>query len=84
MYFMQDGAPPHYATPVRTFLDQTFPSRWLGRRGAIEWLPRSPDLTPMDFFVWRVVKDEVDARKPSNVQEIKLYIIDSVNRINEN
>lgn len=84
MYFMQDGAPPHYASPVRTFLDQIFPSRWLGRRGAIEWPPRSPDLTPMDFFVWGVVKDDVYGRKPSTVREMKLYITDSFNRINEN
>ena len=50
LYFQQDGAPPHYALNVRTFLHQTFPQRWFGRRGSIEWPPRSPDLTPMDFF----------------------------------
>lgn len=50
LIFQQDGAPPHYAANVRTFLDETFPNRWIGRRGPIEWPPRSPDLTPMDFF----------------------------------
>ena len=75
---------PHYASPVRTFLDQIFPSRWLGRRGAIKWPPRSPDLTPMDFFVWGVVKDDVYGRKPATVREMKLYITDSFNRINQN
>ena len=31
-----------------------------------------------------VVKDYVYGRKPSNVREMKLYITDSFNRINEN
>ena len=48
--FQQDGAPAHYSTDVRSFLDETFPDRWIGRRGPIEWAPRSPDLTPCDFF----------------------------------
>lgn len=49
--FQQDGAPPHYTLEVRQFLDGHFPGRWIGRRGPIEWPPRSPDLTPLDFFV---------------------------------
>ena len=36
MIFMQDGAPPHYATSVRNFLNDEIPGRWLGRRGPFE------------------------------------------------
>lgn len=50
LFFQQDGAPPHYAMPVRNWLNERFPGKWIGRRGAIEWPPRSPDLTPLDFF----------------------------------
>ena len=50
LFFQQDGAPPHYALRVRSYLNEVFPQRWFGRRGSIEWPPRSPDLTPMDFF----------------------------------
>ena len=50
LFFQQDGAPPHYALRVRGYLNGVFPQRWFGRRGSIEWPPRSPDLTPMDFF----------------------------------
>ncbi|KAG8284706.1 hypothetical protein J6590_097215 [Homalodisca vitripennis] len=32
----QDGAPPHYDINVRTFFDEVFPKRWIGRRGAVE------------------------------------------------
>jgi hypothetical protein len=49
-HFMQDGAPPHFANAVRTWLHDHFPGQWIGRRGVHEWPPRSPDLTPFDFF----------------------------------
>jgi hypothetical protein len=55
--FVQDGAPAHYALTVRAFLDQNFPNRWIGRSSPfIRWPPRSPDLTPMDFFIWGHLK----------------------------
>ena len=59
MWFQQDGAPPHCATAVRNRLSEEFPRRWIGRRGEMEWPPRSPDLTPMDFAVWGIVKEKV-------------------------
>ena len=52
MIFMQDRALPHYATGVREWLDRKFPNRWMGRAGPIRWPARSPDLTPMDFWLW--------------------------------
>ena len=45
LWFMQDGAPPHYARVVREWLDLNF-DNWIGRRGTVEWGPRSPDLSP--------------------------------------
>lgn len=51
MWFQHDGAPPHFAQIVRTYLNEVFPNRWIGRRGPIEWPARSPDLTPLDFFM---------------------------------
>lgn len=52
IWFQQDGAPPHYAIEVRAYLNTVFPGRWIGRRGAIEWPARSPDMTPLDYFLW--------------------------------
>lgn len=37
LWFQQDGAPPHYSETVRQYLDNTFPNRWIERRGVIEW-----------------------------------------------
>lgn len=41
----------HYATFVRAYLDEVFPNRWISRRGMVELPSRSPDLTPLKYFV---------------------------------
>jgi hypothetical protein len=51
MWFQHDGAPTHFTNVVSEYKDETFGNRWIGRRGSITWPPRSPDLTPMDFFL---------------------------------
>ena len=53
----KDGAPPHWGSHFRRFLDATFPNRWIGRDGPTPWPPRSPDITPLNFFLWGYVKD---------------------------
>jgi len=44
--FQQDGAPPHWGSHVRRFLDATFPNKWVVRDGPTPWPQRSPDITP--------------------------------------
>jgi hypothetical protein len=44
--FQQDGALPHSRRDLRSYLDEALPSQWIGRRGTVEFLSRSPDLTP--------------------------------------
>lgn len=57
--FIQDGAPAHNSNTVRGWLDEHFPGRWIGTRGPVLWPPRSPDFTPMDFFLWGYLKNLV-------------------------
>ncbi|KAJ4451845.1 hypothetical protein ANN_03323 [Periplaneta americana] len=45
-----------------------FESRWIGRGGPIAWQARSPDLTPLDFFLWgcmevKVYQTEIASRE---------------------
>ncbi|XP_076237366.1 uncharacterized protein LOC143181061 [Calliopsis andreniformis] len=54
-----DGAPAHFGRSVREFLNNTYEDRWIGRLGPVAWPPRSPDLTPLDFFLWEYVKQKV-------------------------
>lgn len=77
VYFQQDGAPAHYARLVREYLDLVFPNRWIGRLGPIAWPPRSPDLTPLDFFLWGFLKDRVFRTVPDTLQEMEQRIRDN-------
>ncbi|PSN51876.1 hypothetical protein C0J52_11581 [Blattella germanica] len=59
----QDGAPPHFAVSVRTWLNELFLNRWIGRGSRdlpapLPWPPRSPYLTTPDNALWGVIKDE--------------------------
>lgn len=71
MWLQQDGAPPHYAREVRQHLNERFPNRWIGRGGAIAWPPRSPDLNPLDFFIWGYFKEVVYQRENNTEQELR-------------
>lgn len=79
--FQQDGAPPHYALAVRAYLDYEFPERWIGRRGSIEWPARSPDLSPLDFFLWGHLKSIVYKTPPANLAELRQRIVDECAKI---
>ena len=57
--FMQDQAPPHYASSVREFLNKKFPSRVISRGCDIAWPARSPDLNPLDFWFWGMLKAKI-------------------------
>jgi hypothetical protein len=57
--FQQDGAPPYFHKEVTNFLNRKFTEKWIGRVGPVTWPPRSPDLTPLDFFFWGYIKDAV-------------------------
>ena len=51
-----------HALPV--ILNRVLQQRWIGRAAKgdnhlLPWPPRSPDLTPCDFFLWGFVKDSV-------------------------
>ena len=64
LIFEQDSASPHFHQNIPDHLNATLPGRWNDRAGhhdlpIVVWPPRSPDLTPCDFFLWGYVKDIV-------------------------
>ena len=81
--FQQDGAPPHWGLIVRDFLNETFPNRWIGRNGPAPWPPRSPDITPLDFFLWGYVKDRVYRTPVLDVETLQSRIIEVLATVNE-
>jgi hypothetical protein len=59
IHFQEDGAPPHYLGKVREYNNTLFPCQWIGREAPRAWSPRSPDLTPLDLFLWGFLKGRV-------------------------
>jgi hypothetical protein len=61
------GLPRSSATlssTVQKFLDTTFSGRQTGRGGSTAWSPRSPDLTPTDFFLRRYGQHRCTPHRP--------------------
>ncbi|GFW88731.1 putative transposable element [Trichonephila clavipes] len=56
LWFQQDGATCHTARATIYLLKGTFGDRLISRFGPVNWLPRSCDLTPLDYFLWGYVK----------------------------
>jgi hypothetical protein len=48
----QDGTLSHFCHHVRNRLGRQMAGRWIGRGKPIAWSSTSPDLTPLDFFLW--------------------------------
>ncbi|KZC10809.1 hypothetical protein WN55_01821 [Dufourea novaeangliae] len=59
MWFQQDGCPAHSARIITQFLNVTFGDRWIGCAGNHKWPACSPDLTPLDFYLWGKLKQQV-------------------------
>ncbi|KAL4126443.1 hypothetical protein QTP88_010665 [Uroleucon formosanum] len=74
MIHQHDGAPPHFSRAIRQHLNETFTS-WIGRGGTIPWPPRSPDLTPLDFFVWGYLKERVYQQEVDSEAELRQRIL---------
>lgn len=70
LWFQHDGAPAHFSRAVREHLNNTYRECWIGRGGHVAWPPRSPDLTPMDFFLWGHVKSVVYSTPVATRQEL--------------
>ena len=81
--FQKDGEPPHRGLPVRQFLNKTFLDRWIGRDRPISWPPRSPDITPLDFFLWGYVKDIMYRTKVRDITDLKQRISYAIATIDE-
>ena len=47
------------------------------------WPPRSPDITPLDFFLWGYVKDSVFSTPVPDITNLKARIKDAFGTITE-
>ena len=78
---MQDGDPPHFSWFVTDVVNERFPDAWIGKGGPIPWPPRSPDLSPLDFFLWGYIKNTVYAEKIRNIQHLQDRITSAIETV---
>lgn len=81
--FQQDGAPPHYSIQARQFLTSQLPENRIVSRGVGHtWPPRSPDLSPLDYYLWGTLKARVyHAFIPRTIDDLKHKIIEEIDAI---
>lgn len=78
-YFMHDGAPAHTAHETIRYLEEFYPDRLISRG---IWAPRSPDLTPPDFFLFGHLKNTIYRNRIHNLDQLKNLITDAIEEIN--
>ena len=82
--FQQDRTLPHYHLDVRAHLIVILPGRWIGcashnNSPLLPWPPRSPNLTPCDFFLWGYIKDRVYVPPmPRDLPQLRQRIVKAV------
>ncbi|GBM43352.1 hypothetical protein AVEN_166096-1 [Araneus ventricosus] len=75
--FLQDGAPPHIDHRIKKLLRQHLTdARVISRHFPTAWPPRSPDITPCDFWLWNFLKDNIYRKRPASLPDLK----DSIRR----
>ena len=84
MWYMHDGAPPHFNRLVRQHLTNVFGPRWIGRGGPVLWPPRSPDLNPLDFYFWGHLKELVYSTPVNSREQLLARITQHSNEVRHN
>ena len=81
--FQHDGAPPHFSVLARDFISNQLPeNRVIGRGYGVPWPPRSPDLSPLDFYLWGTLKARVfHSYQANNLEDLKQRIIEEINEL---
>jgi len=62
-------------------LNERFPDAWIGRGGPIPWPPRSPDLSPLEFFLWGYIQNIVYAVKIRNIHHLQERITSAIETV---
>lgn len=80
-WFQQDGATCHTSNASLAVVNEMFAGKLISRRGDIAWPPRSPDLTPPDFFMWGYLKSKVYSNNPATINQLKTNIREEMTAI---
>ena len=84
IWWMQDGAPCHRSIAVKNYLQTVFHEKIIALGFDREWPPRSPDLTPCDFYLWGHVKSKVYISPPQTLNELQRRITTAFDDLKSN
>jgi len=76
--FQQDGTTSYTARMSMNAVNALFPNRVISRNGDTPWLPRFPDLTPWDYFLWGYLKTKLFETRPRTIADLKQLIQNEV------
>jgi hypothetical protein len=79
-WLQQDGAASHTANSTMEMLKRFFDDRIISKN---LWPPRSPDLTPPDYFLWGYLKQVVYSNLPQTVEDLKQNIKVDISNISQ-
>lgn len=82
LWFHQDDAHSHNHQIVTEHLNNQYGLRWIGTKGPMRWPARSPDLNPLDFFLWGYLIKTVFEKQPRNVKDLKNKIRIACEKVN--
>ena len=71
IWWFQDGAPPHRLRDVTQRQRSVFRPNLVALHQDVEWPARSPDPTPLDFFLWGYLKNKMYATPQRDMQDLR-------------
>lgn len=82
-WYLHGGVPAHFSVHVRQYPHIHFPNWWIGTgyNLPIAWPPQSPDLNPIDFYLWKHAKSLVYAIPADTEDQLSMRILDTFNLI---
>ena len=83
IWFQQTGTTAHTSVIGRDWLKSRFGSKVISHLTDFPWPPRSPDLSPLDFFLWSYVKEKVFSTRPSSIDNLKIAIREALPLIDQ-
>ena len=78
-YHQQDGATCHTSNASMREIGSFFKTRIISKN---LWPPRSPYLTPVDFFLWGLLKNKVYKNTPRTIERLKDAIRQETEAVN--
>ncbi|KAF2890534.1 hypothetical protein ILUMI_15639, partial [Ignelater luminosus] len=84
IWCQHDGARAHNKRAVITYLNYRFDNRVITTNAPVQWSARSTDLTPLDYYLWGIIKNKVYGSRfnYNNLEQLREAVMEAFNRIN--